>query len=172
MSVHPCGLMGKGHSTGIASFSVPYFVYVKVVLCRLDISEFSVCSCYRCCVLCNITQWVVACTACRLDIPVAPAHPQSDRERSLSSGSNFLANTEIKNNNNIEFNDTNISNNKALCKRYTPISQLSEIIKPKIKIQDCSETWSLSTDLHGVSSQRTVILILTALRISNRNPPQ
>ena len=75
VSVHPCGSFGQGHSTGRASFCSAFFVYLSVELCKLDISEFSACSCYRCCVRCYITWCVVACTACRLDTPVAPVLP-------------------------------------------------------------------------------------------------
>ena len=117
-------------------FPVPYFVHLKVFLCRLDISEFSAYSCCRCCVRCNISWWVGACTACRPDTPVAPAQSWTDRGRSFSPDSSFLANTKIKNKNSIEFNDSNDrSSNRTLYKLYTPISQLGEIIKPIIKIR-------------------------------------
>jgi hypothetical protein len=40
VSVQPCGLLAQGHSTRRAIFPVPYFVYLKVVLCSLNVSEF------------------------------------------------------------------------------------------------------------------------------------
>jgi len=41
--------------------------------------------------------------------------------------------------------------------------------KTEGKIYDCLDTWSLSTELHGVTPQQTGILIPTAVSTSNRN---
>jgi hypothetical protein len=66
---------GKDTQLAEPVLPVSYSVCGKMVHCRLDSSEVSACSCYRCCVRCHITWWVVACTACRLDTAVVTAHP-------------------------------------------------------------------------------------------------
>jgi hypothetical protein len=54
---------------------------------------------------------------------------------------------------------------------YNPKPLLSKMVTRKIKKRDCFDTWNVFTELHGVTSERTVVLIPTAVRISNRNPP-
>jgi hypothetical protein len=98
VGVHPCGLLGQGHSTGRANFCRALFRVSESG--SLQVGHLLIFCLQLLQMLCLLPHNVMggSMPSVQLETPVVPANSQTDRERSFSSDTSFLANRVIKNN--------------------------------------------------------------------------